>query len=60
MRLKGCTALERGLFQKIDAGIQRKNASAYFLPSKMRSYFDGVKTGEEGEYEESTALKANK
>ncbi|KAL2256652.1 hypothetical protein VTK26DRAFT_1352 [Humicola hyalothermophila] len=36
------------LFEKIDA----RNSSAFRLPDKVRSHFEGVRTGVDGEYEE--------
>lgn len=37
--------------------LNKRNTDAYSLPTPIRDYFDGVKTGEEGEYEEVTAVK---
>lgn len=40
--------------------MDRKNPRAFRLPERLRDYFEGVKTGPDGEYEEivSAAAKA--
>ncbi|KAI9879463.1 MAG: hypothetical protein M1830_008510 [Pleopsidium flavum] len=47
----------RGLFAVLLATLEKKNPVAYNLPFEIRDYFEGVKTGEEGEYEEAVTLK---
>jgi hypothetical protein len=42
----------RGVFGALVASLQRKNPRAFRLPEPIRDYFEGVKTGPEGEYEE--------
>lgn len=32
--------------------LQKRNSSAFRLPKDLRAYFEGVKTGIDGEYEE--------
>lgn len=43
---------EPGPFGKVVALLEKKNSSAFSLPRSIRQYFDGVRTGPEGEYEE--------
>lgn len=40
--------------------LVKTNPIAFNLSHSVRDYFEGVKTGEEGEYEEATTIKANK
>lgn len=51
---------ERGLFAGLENDITVKNPSAYNLPHPVRDYFEGVKTGDEGEYEEAIAKASGK
>ena len=37
--------------------LQKKNPSAFNLPKDIREYFEGVRTGTEGEYEEGILQK---
>ena len=48
----------RGVFSALLAFLEKKNPIAFNLPEDVRDYFEGVKTGEEGEYEETTMLKS--
>ena len=48
----------RGLFAAMLIRLSKQNPVAYSLPLAIREYFDGVKTGEEGEYEEISTLKS--
>ncbi|KAI0456165.1 hypothetical protein F5B21DRAFT_513509 [Xylaria acuta] len=52
----------KGIFCALATGLQRKNPRAFRLPEPIREYFEGVKTGAEGEYEEAVPPKpkANK
>ena len=50
----------RGIFRELSADVTVKNPSAFHLPLAVREYFDGVKTGEEGEYEETTSVNVKK
>ena len=42
----------RGPFALLLENLDAKNSSAFRLPDDVRDYFEGVKTGPEGEYEE--------
>jgi hypothetical protein len=46
-----------GTFGPLLANLERKNPSAFHLPKSIREYFDNVKTGTEGEYEEAVVPK---
>ncbi|QSZ29449.1 hypothetical protein DSL72_003963 [Monilinia vaccinii-corymbosi] len=48
---------EAGLFGPLLADLERKNPSAFHLPEAIREYFENVKTGTEGEYEEGVVQK---
>ena len=48
----------RGLFADLLTNLDKKNPIAFNLPYEVREYFEGVKTGEEGEYEEATTSKS--
>ncbi|KAI9849729.1 MAG: hypothetical protein M1838_000090 [Thelocarpon superellum] len=48
----------RGLFAGLLGNLERKNPVAYTLPMDIREYFEGVKTGDEGEYEEAVTQKS--
>ncbi len=50
-------ALSGGVFCSLMNKIDEKNPSSYHLPYDVRDFFEGVKTGEEGEYEDSFATK---
>ncbi len=50
----------RGIFKELSADVNVKNPSAFNLPLAVRDYFDCVKTGEEGEYEETASIHAKK
>lgn len=52
--------IPRGLFQQLLPGVRTKNPRAFTLPNQVRGYFEGVRTGEDGEYEESHDVKQNK
>lgn len=43
----------KGIFGSLVAGLERKNPRAFRLSEPIREYFEGVKTGMEGEYEEA-------
>lgn len=47
-----------GSFGVLLSHLQRKNPSAFHLPKHVREYFENVKTGTEGEYEEAAQPKA--
>lgn len=46
-----------GSFGALLTNLERKNPSAFHLPKDIREYFEGVKTGTEGEYEEAVPPK---
>ncbi|APA14982.1 hypothetical protein sscle_14g097520 [Sclerotinia sclerotiorum 1980 UF-70] len=48
---------EVGFFGPLLAELERKNPSAFYLPLAIREYFENVKTGTEGEYEEGVVQK---
>jgi PHD-finger len=48
----------RGLFSSVLDNLDKKNPNSFSLPRDIRDYFEGVKTGEEGEYEEAAISKA--
>ncbi|KAI1122852.1 hypothetical protein F5Y10DRAFT_64842 [Nemania abortiva] len=52
----------KGIFGALAANLQRKNPRAFRLSESIREYFEGVRTGAEGEYEETAPPKpkANK
>lgn len=43
---------DRGIFTELAIDLNTKNVIAFNLPNQIRDYFEGVKTGEEGQYEE--------
>jgi hypothetical protein len=45
------------VFGQLIAILQRKNPSAFHLPKDIREYFENVRTGAEGEYEEGVVQK---
>ena len=45
------------MFGQLLAILHRKNPSAFHLPKDIREYFEGVRTGAEGEYEEGVPQK---
>lgn len=44
----------RGLFSNLLDNIQKQNPSVFSLPRELRDYYEGVKTGEKGEYVDYT------
>ncbi|KAI9778113.1 MAG: hypothetical protein M1835_005003 [Candelina submexicana] len=48
----------RGLFALLLNHLEKRNPVAYNLPLEVREYFEGVRTGEEGEYEESVTQRS--
>jgi hypothetical protein len=47
----------RGLFSGLMNELEKKNPISFRLPASIRDYFEGVKTNDDGEYEEVTNLK---
>ncbi|KAJ8116610.1 hypothetical protein ONZ43_g4403 [Nemania bipapillata] len=47
----------KGVFGPLLANLQRKNPRAFRLSEPIREYFEGVRTGAEGEYEEAAPPK---
>lgn len=41
-----------GPFGMLLTGLDKKHAASFQLPRKVREYFEGVKTGLDGEYED--------
>ena len=52
--------VERGVFGELTSELNKKNPTAFHLPPAIRDYFDGVKTGDEGEYADEGVARANK
>lgn len=48
----------QGLFSELQRRVVSKNPSSFKLPAYIRDYFEGVKTGENGEYAETQTQKA--
>ncbi|KAI9737175.1 MAG: hypothetical protein M1834_000768 [Cirrosporium novae-zelandiae] len=48
---------QRGLFSSMLDDVEAFNPVAYSLPRLLREYYEGVKTGEEGEFEETVVHK---
>ena len=48
---------ENRLFAKLIDKMNRMNPVAFHLPKHIRTYFDGVSTGEDGEYQETQDVK---
>lgn len=48
----------RGVFADLHEILEKKNPVEFELPRDLRDYFEGVKTGEDGKYEEIVAPKA--
>ena len=48
------------MFGELVNDLTRRNPVSFNLPGPIRDYFEGVKTGDEGEYEEASVVKANK
>ncbi|KAI1500589.1 hypothetical protein F5X99DRAFT_234803 [Biscogniauxia marginata] len=46
-----------GAFGQLAGGLDRKNPRAFRLTEDIREYFEGVKTGQEGEYEDIPQAK---
>lgn len=46
-----------GIFCALKTEMHSKDTVSYILPFDVRDYFHGVKTGEEGEYEEEVTTK---
>ncbi|KAI0128875.1 hypothetical protein BJ170DRAFT_682661 [Xylariales sp. AK1849] len=47
----------RGTFGSLLDALDKKNPRAYRLPHDIREYFEGVRTGADGEYEETANTK---
>lgn len=46
----------KGAFSDLDAVLEGKNPRAFRLPVDVREHFEGVRTGPEGEYEDSAPV----
>ncbi|OBT76731.1 hypothetical protein VF21_03884 [Pseudogymnoascus sp. 05NY08] len=53
----GATHRRRGLFGELTMLVEKRNPSAFHLPFSIRDWFEGVRTGAEGEYEEGNPPK---
>lgn len=53
----GATHRRRGLFGELTMLVEKRNPSAFHLPFSIRDWFEGVRTGPEGEYEEGNPPK---
>lgn len=42
----------KGPFGALLTNLDKRHAKAFMLPRKVRDYFEGVRTGADGEYEE--------
>ena len=51
---------EPGIWTKLNENLKYKNSTSFYLPKPFREYFEGVITGEEGEYEELPNVKLTK
>lgn len=49
-----------GIFEVLLGDLNKKNPVSYALPQHLREYYEGIKTGEDGEFEETNVMKANK
>lgn len=49
--------LARGLFAMLEHNFSKQTPVAFSLPNRIREYYEGVGTGEDGEYEEVSAVK---
>lgn len=47
----------RGAFGTLLDALDKKNPRAFQLPHDIREFFEGVKTGQYGEYDETTSTK---
>jgi hypothetical protein len=50
----------RSLFSDFLNNIDRRNPAAFQLPKDIQTYYDGVGVGKNGEYIETTDMKAGK
>lgn len=48
------------IFGPLISNIQRQNTAAFHLPKAIREYFDNVKTGPDGAYEEGPVVSKAK
>ena len=50
------SSARRGAFGSLVGDLDARNSSAFRLPDGVRDYFEGVRTGVEGEYEEAVSV----
>ena len=50
--------LSRGLFSELHSNLEKQNPRSFILPADIRDFFEGVQTGENGEYVEAGPPKA--
>ena len=48
-------AMQQGAFASLLTGLDKQNSRAFRLPGLVRGYFEGVKTGADGEFEDANA-----
>lgn len=53
-------AAEPGIWTKVLEQLHTRNPAAFALPKKLRDYFEGVVTTDEGEYDELPTFKLTK
>lgn len=49
-----------GPFRSLIAILERTNPRSFALPNKLQTYFEGVKAGSDGAYEEVTATRSSR
>lgn len=49
-----------GPFGQFELALEKSNQKAFSLPSRVQTYFEGVKKGQEGVYEEVATSKPPK
>ena len=50
----------RGVFGPLHDLLEKKNPTAFHLPYEIREYYEGVRTGTDGEYEETVKQKPSR
>ena len=49
-------AMQQGAFGSLATGLEKQNSRAFRLPDRIRDYFEGVKTGADGEFEDAATF----
>jgi hypothetical protein len=55
--VRSSVAVHSGAFGSLLERLDSKNSSAFRLPAAIRDYFEGVRTGVDGEYEEIVTVQ---